>query len=231
MGWRTSFFVIGARNIGRNVGVNKWIARIILRGRYEEKYDECVTSLMVPGDCVWDIGANVGFYTKSFAHLVGDAGRVYAFEPSQSNFRRLKEETADLGNVVALELGLGREDAKLSLKQGEDELGATSRVVDGDEAGTLVNIRAGESLIRDDGVKPPNVVKIDVEGFEYEVLEGMRDQLASPSLRAVGVEVHFGILRERGMGNVPQQIESLLRVNGFDVKWPDSSHIVAHRPR
>lgn len=76
----------------------------------------------------------------------------------------------------------------------------------------------------------PNAIKIDVEGFEVEVLQGLGPHLAAPTLRVIGVEVHFGILKERGMADAPQRIERLLARNGFRVQWPDSSHLLALRP-
>jgi Methyltransferase FkbM domain len=71
--------------------------------------------------------------------------------------------------------------------------------------------------------------KIDVEGFEYEVLEGLDEYIKNLELRLMGIEVHFSILKERGVPQVPQQIETLLQRHGFSVSWPDSSHIIAVR--
>ena len=75
----------------------------------------------------------------------------------------------------------------------------------------------------------PNAIKIDVEGFELEVLQGMGPYLAEPTLRMIGVEVHFGILKERGIAYAPQRIEQLLVHNGYRVRWPDNSHLLAVR--
>lgn len=92
-----------------------------------------------------------------------------------------------------------------------------------------MEIRTGQGLIQSGDALAPNVIKIDVEGFEWEVLEGLGAHLASSSLRAIGVEVHFGILRERGLADAPQRIEDLLVRNGFRLLWPDNSHLLAIR--
>lgn len=232
MSWRTNRLVLLARSLGRAVGLNRWIA-VWLNGRgYETRYDNSICATLRPGDCVWDVGANVGYYTRLFSERVGNAGRVFAFEPSPVNFSRLRHACGDLSNVQMRQVGLGRDNGRLSFLQGADDLGATSRVLGmahpaADQ--TVVEIRTGTGLIQVGEASAPNAVKIDVEGFELEVLQGLGKELEAPALRAIGVEVHFGILRERGMADAPRQIEWLLERNGFRVRWPDSSHILATR--
>lgn len=229
MSWRTHRLVVMFRSLGRTLGLNRWIAAWLPAGGYEARYDRGFSSGLRPGDRVWDVGANVGYYTRLFAGRVGEQGHVFAFEPSPMNFQRLATACAGLRNATLLPCGLGREDGKLCFQQGADDLGATSRIVDSAADGVNVEIRSGASLLAGGAAALPNAIKIDVEGFELEVLEGLADALRQPPLRMIGVEVHFGILQQRGMALVPQQIESLLQRNGFTVSWPDSSHILAVR--
>lgn len=230
MSWRTHRLVVTLRSMGRALGLNRWIAaRLPAGGGYEARYDSGFSGGLRPGDHVWDVGANVGYYTRLFAGRVGEQGHVFAFEPSPTNFQRLATASAGLRNVTLRACGLGREDGKLRFQQGVDDLGATSRIVDSAADGIAVEIRSGASLLAGGEATLPHAIKIDVEGFELEVLEGMADYLRQPPLRMIGVEVHFGILQQRGMALVPQQIESLLQRSGFTVSWPDSSHILAVR--
>jgi FkbM family methyltransferase len=176
------------------------------------------------------VRANVGYYTRSFSELVGDAGSVFAFEPSPTNFARLSAACGRHANVRMLNCGLGSKDGQLPFQQGTDDLGATSRVVDPAVGGSiLVNVRTGTTLIETGAALSPNAIKIDVEGYELEVLEGLGAHLSAPDLRLIGVEVHFGILKSRGIPDAPRRIERLLRENGFAVSWPDASHILATR--
>lgn len=198
-------------------------------GGYETNYDNRFSGALRQGDCVWDVGANVGYYTKLFSDRVGELGKVFAFEPSPMNFDRLTTACASLGNVTFLQCGLGGEDGKLRFQQGSDDLGATSRIIEAQSKGMLVDIRSGTSLISGDEATLPNAIKIDVEGFEYEVLKGLGEHIDNPEVRLIGVEVHFGILKDRGVPDVPQQIETLLNRTGFSVSWPDNSHIIAIR--
>ncbi len=230
MSWRTHRLVVMLRSFGRALGLNRWIAAWLSAGEgYEACYDSSFSGGLRPGDSVWDVGANVGYYTRLFARRVREQGHVFAFEPSPTNFQRLATACTELRNVTLLPCGLGREDGKLRFQQGADALGATSRITESASDGINVDIRSGASLLASGEVTLPNAIKIDVEGFELEVLEGMADSLRQPPLRMIGVEVHFGILQQRGMALVPQQIESLLQRSGFVVSWPDGSHILAVR--
>ncbi len=73
------------------------------------------------------------------------------------------------------------------------------------------------------------MIKVDVEGFEEEVLQGMGEMLTSPELRSVLVEVHFMKLELRGKATAPVRIEKLLRDKGFKTNWVDASHLFASR--
>ena len=74
-----------------------------------------------------------------------------------------------------------------------------------------------------------DVIKIDVEGYELDVILGMRNLLSNKSLKAIGIEIHFAILEENGNGNAVKTIIRNLKNSNFKVKWLDPSHIIAIR--
>jgi FkbM family methyltransferase len=228
MSWRTSTVGILARNIGRRLGLNRFVARLRAHG-YEERYDARLTACIHSGDVVWDIGANIGYYTTRFAASVGAQGTVVAFEPSAVNFSRLKSACTGLAQATLQPYGLGNVSGQVRFEQGNDDLGATSRMIEADDSGELVDVRIGDALISTGELPQPSVIKMDVEGFEGEVVDGLANCLRSPKLRAVGIEVHFGILAQRGLGQTPMTIERMLEAADFNVTWPDSSHILATR--
>lgn len=231
MSWHTNTAVIFARNIGRRLGLNALLGRMLSGRGYEERFGDAMLASIKPGVVVWDIGANVGLYSKAFAQRAGSGGHVYAFEPSPTNLERLRREIASLPNVTVIATALGRDSGTASFEQGGDELGATSRVVESTRARATVTvpIAKADDLVAHGAVVVPAVVKIDTEGFELDVLEGMQATLRSPALRTLCIEVHFALLAERGMADAPSRIERMLRDAGFDVSWPDASHIIAVR--
>ena len=234
MSWMTNGAVIALRKVGRGLGLNSLIARMLHGDGYETGYDLAFQKSLRSGDCVWDIGANVGHYTRIFSGRVGVQGRVSAFEPSPLNHAKLVEACAGLSNVEIFNFGIGDADGEVIFQQGDDDLGATSRVLSADEASgrgsaVKVAVRAGDALVKERVTLPPNAQKMDVEGFEPEVIRGLENTLRDRGLRLVGIEMHFGLLQARGLSSAPRGIESLLREHGFTIKWPDSSHLLAVR--
>jgi len=201
--------------------------RRMTAARYEDAFERAILQHIAPGDCVWDIGANVGHYTRQFAQAVGNHGKVVAFEPSPRTVETLISATRDLPAVSVHPVGLADKASEMSFYL--DPTGSSTldslRPMDG-ATETKVQIRRGDDFL---GQNPPNIIKIDVEGFEKEVIDGMKQTLRAASLRAVFVEVHFRTLEQRGLTQAPADIAAALKGAGFGVKWTDASHIAAVR--
>ena len=233
MNWQTNPAMIGLRNVARKMGLTQGISRLLpRRGNYEEVFDTAMFKAVKPGDIIWDVGANVGYYTRKFADSAGAAGRVFAFEPFPANVTRLRAELIGIETVTVLPVALGAETGTVEMRAGDDELGATSRIVEGgttQDKVTNVSIATGDSILDRGLAAAPTMIKIDTEGFELDVLNGMQEILHRATLRAVFIEVHFGILADRGMSGAPGRIERLLSAKGFRNRWLDLSHLAAYR--
>ena len=121
-----------------------------------------------PGGVVYDVGANVGFLTLIAARLVGPEGRVYAFEPIPDNARAIERNAALNGfaNVTVLELALTDRSGEAVLRIPRINQGAHLAVV-GDAAGEEDDLIVRTAPLDElDGLRPPELVKLDVEGAE-----------------------------------------------------------------
>ncbi len=170
-----------------------------------------------PGDTVWDVGANVGTHAVMFGKKVGVDGTVIAFEP-ESSTRQTLEENIDLNrlsNIEVLPVALGSTDSTQSMfVDTRPGSGKHSLIpVDGYKR-IEVEVRTGDSLGETQVGGLPSVVKIDVEGFELEVLEGMEKTLSSDRCRLVMCEVHTRVLRENG--HDPDSVQRMLEAAGFN---------------
>jgi FkbM family methyltransferase len=128
-------------------------------------------------DTVFDIGANLGFYSVLFAQQTGLQGRVVAFEPARRIFTKLCAtiDKNGLDQVVPLNLACGSASVEGVLRQVSRSTGNAS-LVGGEAGGEEVRIRPLDE-IPEALEHPPQLVKIDVEGFESEVLEGAQSIL------------------------------------------------------
>ncbi len=230
----SSPMMLKLRRMGQQIGVLRPMLRLYRRTfnvSYEEGFDREVLKRVVPGDVVWDIGANVGFFTAKFAEKVGQDGRVLAFEPSPSTLAILRSRCGDLPNVEFVNIALSDADGSAQFHESGTAGDPNNGLFQPDVSGITVNVavRRGDSLCaeRDDIV--PTRIKIDVEGFEKEVLDGLSATLRSPRVRDVFVEVHFQILASRGLADAPAYINRLLTRCGFHVAWVDPSHLIASR--
>jgi FkbM family methyltransferase len=182
---------------------------------------------------VWDVGANIGLYTQKFLKVVGVSGQVIAIEPAPFSAKLCKDIAGkDIGgsNLLVVESALGSKEgiAKLEVSD-EYPTASTNRISSNTDRNTVsVPILTGDSLALKLG-SFPNLIKIDVEGFEVEVLKGMTEVLHSPSLKAIFIEVHFKLLEERGDKFGVQTIINILEECQFKVKWIDFSHIMGTR--
>src|SRR5206468_12979742 len=77
----TSPLAAGVRTLTRHAGLNRLVSQLMRNRGYEERFGSELLKWVAAGDCVWDVGANVGFYTMRFAKKVGQ-GAVVAFEPA-----------------------------------------------------------------------------------------------------------------------------------------------------
>ena len=161
------FFFTRALGIGR-------------RGRALE-YNYHLPNLVKRGDTVIDIGANLGYYTRPIADIVGAEGRVYAVEPVPVIFDVLKRNTAGRGNVTLLNYALGSEDR--TIEMANDSVAAagyfgTGRnfVSDGELSGEAICFTAqmvqGSKLFAEIG--KIDFIKCDIEGYERIVIPEMR---------------------------------------------------------
>jgi FkbM family methyltransferase len=170
----------------------------------------------------------MGYYSLKFAKLVGEEGAVISFEPSLINFSKLNENIKSASNISTLNIGVGRSESKLFISQGADDIGATSRIIDiATGNGQWVDIFPIDNIVLQN--RFPNAIKIDVEGYEVEVIEGAINALANHELKVVGIEVHSAILDYRKIENPLVRIEKILIDSGFTLEWTDISHLVAYR--
>lgn len=164
---------------------------------------------LTEGMTVVDAGASIGFFTVYASQKVGASGRVIAFEPEPVSYSHLARNVADLPNVTAENMGLSNGDklAKMFYRNNGYSLYKT-----GDRAVDLT-LRRLDSVLPNLGVSHVDFLKIDTEGAEFQILEGLGEMLWS--VDNIAMELHS--TWEKNVEN-PQQLRQLLERYGFRVK-------------
>jgi FkbM family methyltransferase len=143
-------------------------------GIYEPFETEIVKTEVRKGDIVLDIGANIGYYTLIFANLVGPEGKVFAFEPDPGNFDLLEKNVEANGyhNVILVNKAVSNKNGKIKLYL-SDDIG-DHRTYDPGDGRKFVEI---EAVRLDDyfkqGTSRVNFIKMDIQGAEWEAIQGM----------------------------------------------------------
>ncbi|MFC6825502.1 FkbM family methyltransferase [Halopelagius fulvigenes] len=159
----------------------------------EEDVISDIVSELRPGDVFYDIGANIGTHS-CFAGQV--AATVHAFEPHPETARRLRANLSQNGGEFTVhEVALSDSEgtAELGLPVGDnDEVGVgTFTITDSSSTARTwdVSLVVGDKYVDSADIDEPDVVKIDVEGAELGVIDGLRDTLAEA--RVIYCEVHL----------------------------------------
>lgn len=161
-------------------------------GTYESEKQLLFGQTITKGSVVFDVGANVGFYTLLASTLVGTAGHVYAFEPLPRNISYLKEHLRlnRVENVTVIEAAV----ADYSGVRHFDKTPGRAMGHLSTDGALEVRSVALDELIASGQVPAPDFMKIDVEGDELLVLAGAQALLSNvrPSLFLAthGVDVH-----------------------------------------
>ena len=218
------------RTLGRRLGILRPLFNLIraLRPReYESEVQSELLKHVRPGQVIWDVGANEGFYVELLLKLVGPAGKIVAFEPSLDSYGVLLQKYSACPNVhlenVALSDREGFAPFFLSPTKTTNSLVYTEKI-----ATSEIQILTKRGDLYASSFFP-DIVKIDVEGYELEVLKGMHHILTSQRLECLFLEVHFSILSERGVRDAPAVIVRMLTQAGLAVSWIDPSHLLASR--
>ena len=178
-----------------------WLSRgswSSLHSAYEPYMARAIRAYLPRGGTFWDVGANIGLLSLFAAKVAGPTGQVLAFEPAPQVLAALRANTEG-DNVRILPYGIGNSNGVQSFAaQGPSSAGSFVEAVTAlnqrfhpEQPIEAVNVtmRTLDSVLGERISSDPTLVKIDVEGFEYEALLGARSLLTS-SRPTLLIEIH-----------------------------------------
>jgi FkbM family methyltransferase len=163
-------------------------------GCWEPQVEAVIADCLRPGDTFIDIGANIGYFTLFGANRVGSTGKVVAIEPSHSTFELLRdnvERNSASGTVRLVHAAVADREAFVVLHRGEDDNnGMASMVRDSGSGDETVLAKPLGALLALEELESARLIKIDVEGAEAMVIEGMRPILPNLGTCDILVELN-----------------------------------------
>lgn len=164
---------------------------ILRQGFYESEVFDALLQAMPERGVFWDVGANFGLHAVSLQVARPDC-TVLAFEPSPRELARMVRAIAlNQSRVQIMPFGLSDRSGFLPFHVCQNNFGRNTFAALPDPESFVQStaaITSADALVAAGLAPVPNVVKIDVEGFELDVLRGMRGILADPRCQAIVIE-------------------------------------------
>lgn len=187
------------------------------------------------GDTVLDIGANIGYYATILAQLTGEKGMVHCFEPDTQNFEHLQKTVKGLSNVRIANKAVGPRTETLKIYTSKN-LNVDHRTYKPEEYDQEIEVQA---ISMDDYLASnlkADVIKMDIQGFEMQAIQGMEKVLAyNPEVKLISefwpyglkkagssVAEYFQYLNNKGFSCYLLEKKSLKKLSLEDVKQLES---------
>jgi len=192
--------------------------KVYFYGHYHERYEAALVRRLLSEDAVfYDVGANIGYFTLVAAAALAHHGQIVAFEPGRNAYQRLTENVAlnPYRNIRTFPVAVSDREGEAALQVAGDIADSSASLYPAGRSRGHPEVCRTVTLdrfIRAEGLRPPQLIKLDVEGAELAVLQGARDLLAaSPPLLLVEMEEKN--LRAAGASKV--QIAQFLTAYGY----------------
>jgi FkbM family methyltransferase len=221
--FHSSDFIV--HSLGEGLKINLYkdsvLSKLIFDG-FELDEIEFLSDFLKEGDCFVDIGANVGLFSLFASKKVGLSGTVIAFEPSQTTFNRLLEniELNGISNVKPYKLGLSDQEKVLELNISVNGYEAWNTFVKTKSSEFTkkeqVQVKTFDDFFLENSIPTENItlIKLDVEGFELNVLNGAKKLLSQEKAPVFLVE--FTDVNANEAGHCCHEIYKLLNMYGYN---------------
>jgi FkbM family methyltransferase len=193
----------------------------IISDSYEFKVKEIFEKLCRESKIIVDIGANIGRYTILGGNN-NPRAKIYSIEPEEDNFNILSKNVKlnNLKNVELIKTALGNQKGEVKLYKSKGANHGGHSILNKTDNFELVKLNTLDALIKDK-VNEIDLIKIDVEGFELDVLSGMKNFLLEKRIKNILIEID-----KENYSAVVQFAEKY----GYSIKWiMYNNYLISHK--
>ena len=216
--WRVLDFqmILCARKAGLDPKENSIHKQLILDHIRETKATEIMQQFIEPEDIILELGANIGYYVCIESKILSEQGHIYAVEPSPENVALLERTIALNGiqNIEIFNMAMSDRQGTAKLYQGQacnlhSLVGQSDRLEQ-----NYVEVQTDSVDRFLEGKRPITFLRMDVEGYETVILQGMQNTLAHSSLTKLFIEIHPVLIEPDQMQVFFDQLED----SGFEIQ-------------
>ena len=199
---------LSAAKAGLDVKGKSIHKQLILDGIRERNSTKIIMDFIEPDDVILELGANIGYYVLIESTKLSDKGFIYAVEPGPENYELLKRNITlnDIRNIETHNMAISNEKgtAKLYLGQACNLHSLIKSKTNPETDFVEVPTDTVDNFLK--GRKPITCLRMDIEGFETELIEGMRETLKSKHFTKMFVEIHPHRVTEEKMRDYLQTL-------------------------
>lgn len=189
---------------------------------FHETSRELLFRLLDDAEVIFDVGANIGEISLRFAHTYPKA-TIHGFEPFPDTFRTLKQNVSlnAFPNIELHPLGLGAQAGEVFFEERTAGNPGMNRVTANPERSTRkVAITTLDAFVGENDISTVSLIKIDVEGYEFEVLKGA-DQLIRRHHPVFFIELDDDNLKDQGSSAF--ELVQFLRSHGYRIRHAETN--------
>lgn len=207
--------------------ISDYIGYCLYFGFKDEALEKLI-KLAQPGNVVLDIGTNIGSTLLQFAKKIGENGKVYGFEPDAQNYNAclVNINLNSLHNVEVFNIGLGDETGTFTLVVDTETNRGGNRISlsnENNKNNSKIHVERLDDWIKDKNLSRIDLIKIDVEGFELNVLKGAEETIKKHT-PVLFIELDDNNLK--AVGNSASELIKFLENLGYSVTKAETEELV-----
>jgi FkbM family methyltransferase len=196
--------------------------QLVLKGIREPECTRIMKKELKKGMVIAEIGANIGYYALIEASIIGEKGKIYAIEPFPINFDHLQKNI----KINSYDKIIEPYNLAISNRSGKEKLFVTSKhnlcnmLANKEEEFVEVKTDTLDNFIKNK--KNPDLIRMDIEGFEYYAIEGMKKTISKCNSCKMFIEVHPYQMNQKGL-DYKKPINMIFNL-GFKPKYIVKEH-------